>query len=62
MKYKECGSENVGELNAEETSNNHRAYLKGDVFLSPRFYLTPAAIEVFHDALQNIELRLTPAA
>jgi hypothetical protein len=53
---------NLGIIDGEETSNNHRGLLKGDIFLSPRFYVTPGAIEVFHDALQNIELRLTPSA
>jgi putative salt-induced outer membrane protein YdiY len=51
-----------GVSDGEETSNNHRGVLKLDIFLSPRFYVTPAAIEVFHDALQNIQVRLTPSA
>ena len=53
---------NWGMSDGEETSNNHRGVLKLDIFVSPRFYVTPAAIEVFHDALQNIQVRLTPSA
>jgi putative salt-induced outer membrane protein YdiY len=52
---------NLGVQDGEETSNNHRGFLKLDIFLGPRFYVTPAAIEVFHDALQNIQVRLTPS-
>jgi putative salt-induced outer membrane protein YdiY len=49
-------------VDGEETSRNHRGYLKLDIFLSPRFYVTPAALEIYHDAIQNIEVRLTPSA
>jgi len=52
----------LGVSDGEETSNNHRGFLKLDIFVSPRFYVTPAAIEVFHDALQNIQVRLTPSS
>jgi putative salt-induced outer membrane protein YdiY len=52
----------LGVSDGEQTSNNHRGYLKLDIFLSPRFYVTPAALEVFHDALQNIQVRLTPSS
>jgi putative salt-induced outer membrane protein YdiY len=52
---------NLGLVDGDETSHNHRGFLKLDIFLSPRFYVTPTALEVFHDALQNIQVRLTPS-
>jgi hypothetical protein len=47
---------NLGVVDGEQTSNNHRGYLKGDIFLGPRLYVTPAAIEAFCDKLHDIEL------
>jgi len=46
----------------DENVNNHTFKGKHDLFLSPRLFVTPLALEVFRDRFQNIELRATPAA
>jgi hypothetical protein len=50
-----------GKIGGDENTNNHRAQLKLDWFVSPRFYLIPLWLEGYKDEPQNIEWRLTPA-
>jgi len=52
----------VSVLDDEQNENRHMALLKFDIFVSPRFYVTPASIEAIYDRFQNIDYRLTPAA
>jgi putative salt-induced outer membrane protein YdiY len=52
----------IGEVEGEQTVNNHRSNLKVDLFASPRFYITPFAFNVYHDKFQNIDVQATPSA
>jgi putative salt-induced outer membrane protein YdiY len=52
----------VGEVDGEQTVNNHRSTFKVDLFASPRFYFTPLAFNVYHDKFTNIDIQLTPSA
>ena len=52
----------IGKVEGEQTVNNHRSQLKFDLFASPRFYITPLAVIVYHDEFQNIDVQLTPSA
>ncbi len=52
----------IGEIDGDQTVNNHRTNLKVDLFASPRFYITPFSTVVYHDKFQNIEMQLTPSA
>lgn len=52
----------IGEIDGDQTVNNHRSNLKVDLFVSPRFYVTPVAFNVYHDKFQNIEIQATPFA
>jgi len=52
----------IGEVEGEQTANNHRSSLKLDLFASPRFYITPLSVIVYHDKFQNINVQLTPSA
>jgi hypothetical protein len=47
-------------VDGAETTNNHRANAKFDVYLSRRFYVTPALIEIYADPFSNIAYRITP--
>ncbi|MCH2170597.1 DUF481 domain-containing protein [Myxococcota bacterium] len=51
-----------GEVGGVKNTNNHHAEAHFDIFVTRRFYVTPAALGVFQDEFQNIELRLTPGA
>lgn len=52
----------VSFVNDSQNANNHRGTAKFDVFLSRRWYLTPAMIDVFSDTFQNIAMRITPSS
>ena len=52
----------VGEVEGEQTVNNHRTTFKVDIFASPRFYITPLSVIAYHDKFQNIDIQVTPAA
>lgn len=52
----------IGQVEGVQNVNNHRSLLKFDLFLSPSWYVTPAAVTAYYDRFQNISLRLTPAA
>lgn len=49
-------------VSGNTNANSHRGTAKFDVFLSDRWYLSPAILEVFSDPFQNIALRITPSA
>jgi putative salt-induced outer membrane protein YdiY len=51
----------IGEVEGVETVNNHRSVLKLDLFITPRFYLTPIAVSFYHDKFQNIDYQVTPS-
>lgn len=52
----------IGEVEGEQTLNNHRSNLKVDLFATPRFYITPLAFNVYHDKFQNIDIQAAPSA
>ena len=52
----------IGEVEGEQTVNNHRSTLKLDLFASPRFYITPLSVVLYHDEFQNIDIQITPSA
>jgi len=52
----------VGEVEGEQTVNNIRTTFKVDLFVSPRFYITPLSVILYHDKFTNIDLQLTPSA
>jgi putative salt-induced outer membrane protein YdiY len=52
----------IGEVEGVQTVNNHRSVLKLDLFVTPRFYLTPIAVSLYHDKFQNIEIQIAPSA
>jgi len=51
-----------GSLNGVETVNNQRFTTRFDLYIAPRWFVTPVALELYADAFQNIELRTTPLA
>ena len=42
--------------------NNFRSNLKLDLFLSPRFYITPLSVLIYQDRFTNIDIQATPSA
>src|SRR5262245_30401295 len=50
---------NFGEINGEQTEQNHRAYGQFDYFLSRRLFVRLPYAEYYKDPLQNIDHRLT---
>jgi hypothetical protein len=48
---------NITRIDAEDTSNNHRATLSWDRFLNQRLYIKVAGIEWYRDPFQNIANR-----
>jgi len=52
----------VGEVDGEQTVNNHRTTFKVDLFVSPRFYITPLSLILYHDKFTNIDIQSTPSA
>jgi putative salt-induced outer membrane protein YdiY len=52
----------IGEVEQVETVNNYMSTFKFDLFLSPRFYVTPLGVICYHDKFQNIDVQVTPAA
>lgn len=53
---------NYGKLEGEQNVNNHRVYTEHDIFITRRFYWIPMSLELYRDAFQNIDHRVTPAA
>ncbi len=51
-----------GKVEEVQTVNNNRSTLKLDLFMSPRFYVTPLSVIFYHDKFQNIDVQLTPSA
>jgi putative salt-induced outer membrane protein YdiY len=52
----------VGEVEGEQTINNHRSTFKIDLFASPRFYITPLSLILYHDKFTNIDIQSTFSA
>ena len=48
-----------GVSEGEEVTNNQRASIRHDVFLTPRFYV-PSSIQYYRDKIQNIASSVTP--
>ena len=48
---------NYGDVDGEETVNNHRGDIDFNLFLSRRLFVTPIAVDLFTDPFQNIDLR-----
>jgi len=53
---------NYGTIDDEATVQNTKTDLSFDIFITDRFFVTPAAIELYRDKFQNIELRYSPGA
>jgi len=51
-----------GSVNGSDTVNNQRLTGRYDLYVAPRWFVTPAAFELYRDPFQNIELRTTPLA
>ncbi|MFG0285124.1 MAG: DUF481 domain-containing protein, partial [Phycisphaerales bacterium JB039] len=51
---------NYSTVDGAETANDHRGLANYSIFLTERFFVTPARLEAFRDPFQNIEYRLTP--
>ncbi len=52
----------VGKANGERNINRHLGTAGLDVYLSPRWYITPFTSQFLSDEFQNIQFRATPAA
>lgn len=52
----------VGKANGERNVNRHLGTAGLNVFLSPRWYITPFLAQFLSDQFQNIQFRATPAA
>ena len=50
---------NFGEVQGEQTANNHRITAEFDYFLSRRVYVIVPFAELYRDPLQNLDYRLT---
>jgi len=50
-----------GEVEGEQTVNNFRSNLKLDIFLTPRFYITPLSVLIYRDKFTNIDIQATPS-
>ena len=46
---------NYGDVDGEETVNNHRGDIDFNLFLSRQLFVTPIAVDLFTDAFQNID-------
>jgi len=53
---------NITSVDSEETSNNHRANLGWDYFLTQRLYVNVIGVEWYRDEFQNIKNRWTVTA
>jgi putative salt-induced outer membrane protein YdiY len=53
---------NITRINSEDTSNNHRANLGWDYFVSQRLFVNVAGLEWYRDPFQNIGNRWTVTA
>lgn len=53
---------NLSKTDGADTVKNQRLDSRIDVFVSERLYLTPAMLDYYSDAFQNIDWRLSPGA
>jgi hypothetical protein len=53
---------NYSKLDGQKSVENQRGNAKFDMFLSRRFFVTPASVELFTDRFQNVKLRSTLGA
>jgi len=53
---------NYGRTDGVETVNNHRGHAAYNLYLSRKLFVTPAALELFTDEYQNIDLRSNVSA
>ena len=51
-----------GTVEKEETVDNQTLAGNYDIYVTPRFFITPLGIELFRDSIQNIDLRAAPYA
>lgn len=52
---------NFGELEGVTNVDNQRIDARLDLFVSPRWYITAAAVQAYRDSFQNIALQVTPS-
>jgi len=48
------------EVNQEQTVNNERFEGTYDIFVGPRLFVTPLALDLYRDTFQNIDLQVVP--
>jgi hypothetical protein len=53
---------NYGESKGDKNTHNHRGLVNFDLFVSPRFFLTPVMATFEYDEFKNLKLRATPGA
>ncbi|MEJ2720865.1 MAG: DUF481 domain-containing protein [bacterium] len=53
---------NIGEVSGQQNINNHNFSTILDMLLRAGFFVTPVAVNLFHDRFQNIDLKTTLAA
>jgi putative salt-induced outer membrane protein YdiY len=53
---------NLGTVNNEQTTNNHQANAKWDLFVSNKWFLTPISLEFYSNRFQNISHQFSPSA
>jgi len=52
----------LGTFDGEDTVNNHRLDGRYDVFVTRKFFVTPASVSAYRDTFQNIAVRVVPSA
>ena len=62
MRDDETRRELARKVNGYETIKNQRLKGSWSLYIARRWYVTPFAIELYRDPLQNIDLRTTPLA
>src|SRR5688572_28581929 len=53
---------NYGESKGDKNTHNHRGVANLDLFVSPRFFVTPAMVTLEYDEFKNLKMRATPGA
>lgn len=51
----------ISTTDGSETANNQSFSGRQDMYLSPRFFITPLGVDLYRDRFQNIDLRATPS-
>ncbi len=52
----------ISTIDDKESANNRSFAGRDDIYVSPKFFFTPLAVDLFRDDFQNISIRATPSA